>query len=161
MSSVSAPDFVAIGHVTLDHFGAAVRPGGAALYAAVAADRLGLSAGILTSHADDFPLELLPPRIELVTVPAAATTVFEHEQRAGERALRVRATAEPLGVDDLPEDWRDAGLVLLAPVVNEVDAALAAAFDGSAVAAEAQGWLRDVARDGAVQMRRGRHRRRC
>ena len=150
---MSAPDFIAIGHVTLDRFGDAVRPGGAALYAAVAVDRLGLSAGILTSHADDFPLELLPSRIELVTVPAAATTVFEHEQQAGERRLRVRATAQPLGVDDLPEDWRDADLVLLAPVINEVDAELAAAFEDATVAAEAQGWLRDVARDGTVAPR--------
>ena len=31
-------------------------------YAAVTAARLGLSAGILTSHADDFPLELVPPQ---------------------------------------------------------------------------------------------------
>jgi sugar/nucleoside kinase (ribokinase family) len=150
---VSAPDFVAIGHVTLDRFGDAVRPGGAALYAAVAADRLGLSAGILTSHADDFPLELLPPRIELVGVPAEATTVFEHQTQAGERRLVVRATARPLGVDDLPEDWRDAGLVLLAPVVNEVDNALAAAFEGATVAAEAQGWLREITGDGTVRPR--------
>jgi 1D-myo-inositol 3-kinase len=148
---VSAPEFVAIGHVTLDHFGEVVRPGGAALYAAVTAARLGLSAGILTSHADDFPLELLPPRIELVSVPAASTTAFEHEHAAGERRLRVRATAQPLGVDDLPEDWRDPELVLLAPVVNEVDGALAEIFDGATLAAEAQGWLRTIARDGAVQ----------
>ena len=148
-----APAFVAIGHVTLDRFGEVVRPGGAALYAAVTADRLGLSAGILTSHADDFPLELLPPRIELVSVPAAATTVFEHETTDGERRLRVRAMAQPLGVDDLPEDWRDPELVLLAPVVNEVDGALVDAFDGATLAAEAQGWLRAVARDGAVQTR--------
>ena len=153
MTPVSAPDFVAIGHVTLDRFGDVVRPGGAALYAAITADRLGLSVGILTSHADDFPLELLPPRIELVSVPAAATTVFEHEQTAGERRLRVRATAQPLGVDDLPEDWRDPELVLLAPVVNEVDGALASVFESASVAAEAQGWLRDVARDGTVQSR--------
>ena len=150
---VSAPDFLAIGHVTLDHFGETVRPGGAALYAAIAADRLGLSAGILTSHAEDFPLELLPPRIELVSVPAAVTTVFEHHARAGERALVVRGAARPLGVDDLPEDWRDAELVLLAPVVDEVDAALADAFDGATIAAEAQGWLRDVGPDGAVRTR--------
>jgi len=150
---MSAPEFLAIGHVTLDHFGDTVRPGGAALYAAVTADRLGLSAGILTSHADDFPLELLPPRIELVSVPAAATTVFEHAEQAGERAMRVRATAQPLGVDDLPEDWRDAQLVMLAPVVNEVDAALASVFDEATVAAAAQGWLRGLARDGTVQTR--------
>ena len=150
---MSAPEFVAIGHVTLDRFGDVVRPGGAALYAAVTAARLGLSAGILTSHADDFPLALVPPRIELVSVPAAATTVFEHEQGAGERRLRVRATAAPLGLDDLPEDWRDPELVLLAPVVNEVDGALAGAFDGATLAAEAQGWLRGVTPDGAVQSR--------
>jgi sugar/nucleoside kinase (ribokinase family) len=119
----------------------------------VAADRLGLSAGILTSHAEDFPLELLPPRIELVTVPAASTTVFEHHARAGGRALVVRATAQPLGVHDVPDDWRDAGLVLLAPVVNEVDAALALAFEDATVAAQAQGWLRAVDKDGAVQSR--------
>ncbi len=150
MTRVSAPEFVAIGHVTLDRFGDVVRPGGAALYAAVAAARLGLSAGILTSHADDFPLELLPPRIELVSIPAAATTVFEHEQVGGERRLLVRATAQPLGVDDLPEDWHDPELVLLAPVVNEVDGALVTAFEGATLAAEAQGWLRAVAHDGAV-----------
>ncbi|HEX3176329.1 MAG TPA: PfkB family carbohydrate kinase [Methylomirabilota bacterium] len=150
---MSAPDFVAIGHVTLDRFGDTVRPGGAALYAAITADRLGLSTGILTSHADDFPVERLPPRIEVVTVPAAATTVFEHAEHDGERSMRVHATARPLGVDDLPEDWRDADLVLLAPIVNEVDAALAAAFEDATVAAGAQGWLRDVTRDGLVQTR--------
>ena len=150
---MSAPEFIAIGHVTLDRFGDVVRPGGAALYAAVTAARLGLSAGILTSHADDFPLDLVPSRIEIVGVPAKATTVFEHEHGAGERRLRVRATAVPLGLDDLPEDWRDPELVLLAPVVNEVDGALAGAFDGATLAAEAQGWLRAVAADGEVQSR--------
>jgi sugar/nucleoside kinase (ribokinase family) len=150
---VSAPEFIAVGHVTLDRFGDVVRPGGAALYAAVTAARLGLSAGILTSHADDFPLDVVPSRIELVSVPATATTVFEHEHGDGERRLRVRATAAPLGLDDLPEDWRDPELVLLAPVVNEVDSALAGAFEGASLAAEAQGWLRGVAADGAVQTR--------
>ncbi len=148
---MSAPEFVAIGHVTLDRFGDEVRPGGAALYAAVTADRLGLTAGILTSHADDFPLELLPPRIEVVSVPAPATTVFEHAHAGRERRLRVRAVAAPLGEADVPEDWRDAGLVLLAPVMNEVDARLAAAFADASVAAEAQGWLRGLGRDGAVR----------
>ena len=70
-----APEFIAIGHVTLDRFGDDVRPGGSALYAAITADRLGLSAGILTSHSADFPLDLVPPRIEVVSVPAPATTV--------------------------------------------------------------------------------------
>jgi 1D-myo-inositol 3-kinase len=148
---VAAPDFVAIGHVTLDHFGDEVRPGGAALYAAITADRLGLSAGILTSHGDDFPLELVPPRIEVVSVPAKTTTVFEHERQGEDRAMRVTRVAAPLTEGDVPEDWRDASLVLLAPVINEVDTAVAAVFMDASIGAAAQGWLRGLRGDGAVR----------
>ena len=145
-----APEFIAIGHVTLDRFGDEVRPGGSALYAAITADRLGLRAGILTSHADDFPLDLVPPRIEVVSVPAPATTVFEHERVGDDRAQRVTSVAGALSEADVPDDWRDADLVLLAPVVNEVDPRLAGVFADAAVAAGAQGWLRGVGSDGVV-----------
>jgi hypothetical protein len=152
--AVPTPDFVAIGHVTLDRFADEVRPGGAALYAAVTADRLGLSAGILTSHADDFPLDLVPPRIEVVSVAAPATTVFEHAHTGADRTLRVLSVAGALGEAHVPDDWRDAGLVLLAPVMNEVDARVASVFPDASVAAEAQGWLRGLGHDGAVRTMR-------
>ena len=147
---LSAPDFVAIGHVTLDRVEGVTRPGGAALYAAVAAHRLGLTAGLLTSHGADFPLDALPPQIEVVTVPAGATTAFEHGARDGARTLTARAAARPLGVPDLPEDWVGAPVVLLAPVLGEVDPLLAGAFADAAVGAAAQGWLRGVDPAGAV-----------
>ena len=147
---MSAPDFVAIGHVTLDRFGESTRPGGSALYAAVTAHRLGLSVGLLTSHGDDFPLEVIPPKIEVVTVPAADTTLFEHRHEPSGRVSHVRAAASPLTADDVPEDWRDAALSLLAPVVDEVDPMIAALFTDGAVGAAAQGWVRQVQPDGLV-----------
>jgi sugar/nucleoside kinase (ribokinase family) len=150
---MSAPDFVVVGHVTLDHFGEAIRPGGSALYAAVTAHRLGLSAGILTSHGADFPLEMLPPQIEVVTLEAPATTVFEHRQGEAGRVMRVSSAARPLGPPDVPDDWRDAGLVLLAPVVGEVDPALVETFTDATLAGSAQGWMRRVGTDGAVSPR--------
>ena len=147
---MSAPDFVAIGHVTLDRFGESVRPGGSALYAAVTAHRLGLSVGLLTSHAGDFPLEVIPSRIEVITVPADETTLFEHRQEAQGRVSHVRAVASPLTAADVPEDWRDASLTLLAPVVDEVDPLIATLFTDGAVGAAAQGWVRQVKPDGMV-----------
>ncbi len=147
---MAAPAFVAVGHVTLDRFGEVTRPGGAALYAAVTAHRLGLTAGIVTSHGDDFPLEALPPRIEVVSVPAARTTTFRHQRRGGRRVLSAGSLARPLGPDHVPEDWLDAPMVLLAPVLGEVDPALADTFGEAAVAAEAQGWLRSVGPGGEV-----------
>jgi sugar/nucleoside kinase (ribokinase family) len=147
---MAAPDFVAVGHVTLDRFGDVVRPGGAALYAVITAHRLGLSAGLLTSHADDFPLDLLPPQIEVVTLPAARTTTFAHAGGTGRRALRVTAAAGPLGPGDVPEDWAGAAIVLMAPVLNEVDPLVAAAFGEGAVGVAAQGYLRRVGHDGEI-----------
>jgi sugar/nucleoside kinase (ribokinase family) len=147
---VSAPDFVAIGHVTLDRFGESTRPGGSALYAAVTAHRLGLSVGLLTSHGDDFPLEVIPSKIEVISVPAADTTLFEHRHEPGGRVSHVRAVASPLTPDDVPDDWRDAALSLLAPVVDEVDPLIATLFTDGAVGAAAQGWLRQVQPDGLV-----------
>lgn len=147
---MSAPDFVAVGHVTLDRIGEATRPGGAALYAAVTAHRLGLSAGILTSHGEDFPLEVIPSKIEVVSVPAADTTRFEHRHEPSGRVSHVRAVAAPLTVGDIPEDWRTASLTLLAPVVDEVDPMIATLFTDGAVGAAAQGWLRQVMPDGLV-----------
>lgn len=145
-----APEFVAIGHITLDRFGDTVRPGGAALFAAVTAQRLGLSAGILTSHADDFPLELIPPQIEVVSVASVETTVFAHSEHGGARVMNVTSLARPLGTHDVPDDWRAAEIVLLAPVIDEVDPLIAASFPEATVAAAAQGWLRERDPGGAV-----------
>jgi sugar/nucleoside kinase (ribokinase family) len=148
---LSAPDFVAIGHVTLDRFGDEVRPGGAAFYSAVTAHRLGLAVGILTSHAADFPLDAIPSRIEVVSLEAPATTVFEYEAASGrDRRQKLVSTARPLAVRDLPEDWREAPLALLAPVAQEVDPRLASSFDDGSVGAAAQGWTRAMDKDGWI-----------
>jgi len=149
---MAAPEFVAVGHVTLDRIGETIRPGGAALYAAVTAHRLGLTAGILTSHAADFPLDAVPPRIEVVSVPAVQTTTFEHREVDGQRALRVTEAARPLGLADVPDDWREAPMVLLAPVLNEVDPLIATAFAEASLGAAAQGWLRGLGPEGAVTL---------
>jgi len=144
------PAFVAVGHVTLDRFGAIERLGGAALYAAVTAHRLGLSAGILTSHGDDFPLDLLPPQIEVARVADGQTTRFEHRTEGSGRQMRVTARGRPLGAADVPEDWRAAAMAMLAPVVDEVDPLVGAAFSAATIGAAAQGYLRGLDRDGFI-----------
>lgn len=85
-----------------------------------------------------------------MTLPAAETTRFEHRQQGPARSMRVTSVARPIGTSDIPEDWRDAPLVLLAPVIGEVDPLVAPAFAEGAVGAAAQGWLRALGKDGAV-----------
>ena len=147
------PDFVAVGHLTLDETPVGLRPGGSVLYAGLLAHYQGLRVGVLTSHGSDFPLEVLPPEIEVVTVPAPATTRFALRYASEGRTLTLRARAAALGPAHLPPHFAEAGIAYLAPVADEVAPDLAGAFSGAAVGVGAQGWCRQWDRAGTVRMR--------
>lgn len=136
------PRFVAVGHVTLDHTDAALRPGGAPLYAPLAAHRLGCAVSLLTSFGPDFPADVLPAGIEVHRVPARRTTAFRLERTPSGRELTLLHRAADLHAAHLPAAWRAADMALLCPVANEVDPLLAAEFPEGAVGAAVQGWLR-------------------
>jgi sugar/nucleoside kinase (ribokinase family) len=147
------PDFVAVGHLTVDELATGLRPGGSVLYAGLLAHHLGLRVGLLTSCGPDFPREVLPPEIEVVAVPAPATTRFALHYTAAGRTLLLRARATALAPVHMPAHFADAGLAYLGPVADEVAPDFAGAFANAAVGAGAQGWCRRWERDGRVSMR--------
>jgi 1D-myo-inositol 3-kinase len=144
------PDFVAVGHVTLDRTPRGTRPGGAAYYAALTARRLGLRAGLVTSFGPDFPAAALAADIAVVSVQAERTTVFAIEDAAGGRRLTLLSRAADIEAGALPESWRGAPLALLCPIVNEVDPALAAGFTDTSLGVAPQGWMRRRGPQGAI-----------
>jgi sugar/nucleoside kinase (ribokinase family) len=144
-------DFVAVGHVTLDHTQSGTRPGGAAYYAALTAHRLGLSVGLVTSFGPDFPSGELPGDIDVVNVPTERTTVFRVEESARGRQLTLVSRAADILEEHLPDAWRDVTLGMLCPVINEVDPALAAGFGDGAVGVAPQGWMRRRGSGGAIE----------
>jgi len=148
-------DFVAVGHVTLDHTARGTRPGGAAYYAAITAHRSGLRVGLLTSIGPDFPREALPAEVIVANVPTARTTTFRIGQsRLGSgrpvRELALLARATDLEAAALPDAWREASLGALCPVAAEVDPALAAALPEASLVAVPQGWMRQRGSGGVV-----------
>ncbi len=151
--SEPAPDLLLVGHVTYDILpGGATRLGGTALYAGLAAARLGWRVGIVTSGPNEILLSLqaaIPGAAIAASLSPVATT-FEHIYPDGVRRLRLRERANPLGLNDIPLAWRSAPVVLLAPVIHEIDPELGAAFPDALVAATAQGWLRRLEASGNV-----------
>lgn len=148
-----APDFLVIGHITKD-----LRPdgsftvGGAATFASLTAQRLGLRAGIVTSASPDL-LERLPealPGVAVAAVPAAASTAFENIYTNGHRRQYLRGRATPLRPEDVPAPWRQARIVLLGPLAQEVAPEFATAFEGALLGASPQGWLRQWDAEGLV-----------
>jgi 1D-myo-inositol 3-kinase len=144
------PDLVVVGHVTLDVTPSGTRPGGAAYYAALTAHRFGLRVGLLTSFGPDFPADALPHDITVARVDSARTTIFTLSGAGGGRTLTLKSRAADLEAEDLPPEWDTAPLALLCPVVNEVDPALAAAFEGGSLGVLPQGWLRRREAGGAI-----------
>jgi sugar/nucleoside kinase (ribokinase family) len=88
-----------------------------------------------------------------VTVPAAATTSFAHADEAGARVLTLAARAADLCSEHAPEDWADAPLVLLAPVIHDVDPLVANVFPEATLGAAIQGWLRETGAGGVIEQR--------
>lgn len=140
-----------VGHVTLDRYGDAWLPGGSAYYAGHAWRELGAEVRVCTAAGADFPADALAG-LDARIAACAETTRFANLHRPdGTRTQRVEARAAQLDPGSLPGDWRDCDVLHLAPVLGEVDLehwarAVPARFVGIGI----QGWVREVAPDGAV-----------
>ena len=147
---MAPPDFLVVGHLVQDKVAGGYRLGGTAAYASLTAHRLGLRTAILTRAAADLDLSSLPPDIEVRRLPSPQTTVFENIYSGGHRTQYVWARAEAIAAADVPPELAAARIVLLGPVVAEVEDEVARCFPHSLVAVGAQGWLRTFAADGRV-----------
>jgi sugar/nucleoside kinase (ribokinase family) len=149
---MSRIDYLLIGHLTADLLPDGGRvAGGTVTYAARAAHAFGSRVGVLTSAAPDDPLlDTLKPYAEVRVVPALSTTTYENIYTPTGRRQVVRAVAADITPADLPDDWRDAGLIHLAPIAGEGrDPALLTAFSPDTPRLlTLQGWLRQWDNDG-------------
>jgi sugar/nucleoside kinase (ribokinase family) len=145
------PDFVVVGHVVRDVVPGGWRPGGTVTFAAVQAHRLGMRAGVVTRAAPDADIAAKLPFAEVVQRASPVTTSFENVYDGGRRRQRVHAQALAIEPDDIPVAWRSVPIVLIGPVLGEVDARMAQLFpDATLVGVSAQGWLRALDSEGRV-----------
>lgn len=152
----TVPDFLTIGHVTRD-----ILPdqsfllGGTVTFAALTAYRLGLVAAITTCSDADLVAEL-PARLAKIGLAvriSTASTAFVNIYNEGFRTQYLRARADQLQLEDVPEAWRQASIVLFGPLDQELSPSFIKHFPrshGSIFAATPQGWLRRWDDDGRV-----------
>lgn len=151
MTAYEAPDYLAIGHITID-----LRPdgtpvlGGTALYAALTAARFGLRAAILTrgnfaNYGDEISTALarFASEIEIIVQNAKTPTTFINRQVAGRREQTVTAWAGQIDLSGLPPAWRSSGVVHLGPVAQEIDLREAGKLSPGYLGVTPQGWMRN------------------
>lgn len=141
LARIEPVEYLLIGHVTQDIIPGGFALGGTAAYAALTARAFGKRVGIVTSCTSELALPELDG-ISIVRKFSASNSTFENIFTPQGRIQFVRAVAEKIGVEDIPEAWRKASIVHLGPVAAELDPALACAFPSSLLGITPQGWLR-------------------
>ena len=148
------PRLLVVGHVTRDLREGRLVLGGSAAYGALAAQRLGWEVGVLSAAGADFEPERELPGVSAFVRLSAATTRFTNDyDEDGTRHQVVTARADDVDLALLPDAWRDPDALLLGPVAGEIRDFGATSLEAQCVGAIAQGWLREIARDGSVSPR--------
>jgi len=156
MSTNNLPpiDYLIVGHVTQDLIDDhSWRLGGTASYAGLTAAALGHQVGVLTSCSPELDLAALK-ELHVSIIPSKHNTTFRNLQTETGRQQLLFHRAQPLTAEMVPEAWRNASIVHLGPVADEVDPQIYTAFSPSLLCLTPQGWLRQADNMGQVSKRK-------
>lgn len=135
-------DYLLIGHISVDQIGGQRRIGGTVTYAGLMAQALGLRVGIVTSWGIELPIGRLNT-IPISNFLTDRSTLFEISHIDNRRVLTIRHIAPKLDYYQIPDNWRTAPIVHLAPIAQEVEPALVRKFPTAFIGVTPQGWLRN------------------
>ena len=146
------PEYLVIGHICADLLpdGGYVL-GGTALYSALTAARLGarvavLTRGVFGREVAGMKIPSLEPyldeRISIIVQDAEVPTTFINEYRADRRVQTMPHWAGPIDLNGLPPHWRNAKIVHLGPIADELEPRNCVGLTNQFLGATPQGWMR-------------------
>ena len=141
LESLEPVDYLVIGHVAHDLAPEGSRLGGTAAYSALTARALGVRVGIVTAAGPETSLAPLN-EIPLISLESPRSTTFENIYTEHGRIQYLRAQAERIDLNRVPEIWRRASIIHLGPIANEMDAILPEGFSPGLFGLTPQGWMR-------------------
>ncbi len=139
--SLEPVDYLVIGHVAHDLAPEGPRLGGTAAYSALTARALGVRVGVVTASGPETSLAPLDG-IPVISLESPRSTTFENIYNERGRIQYVRAQAERIDLQRVPESWRRASIIHLGPIANEVDSILPESFSPALLGLTPQGWMR-------------------
>ena len=149
MVSLEPVDYLVIGHITVDITPSGPVMGGPAAYAALTAHAMGLRVGLVTVRGNEIPLTVLDG-IPVVAGEAEHSTTFENIYTPEGRVQYIRQVAPKIDFAIVPDAWKRAGIIHLAPAAQEMDAVLPGDFRPALLGLTPQGWFRAWGVEGRV-----------
>ena len=144
--------YLLIGHVTKDILtNGEFTNGGTVTYGSVVAKQLDWNPVIVTAAGPDFSPPPYLADVEWHILPSPHTTTFRNEYDAlGNRRQTIGPIARPIQAEDIPTAYRQAPIVHLCPLDQEVPASITSIFEQSLLIATPQGWMRQWDKQGVV-----------
>ncbi len=153
ISPTEKVDYLVIGHFSKDLVPEGSRIGGTAAYAALTARALGLRVGIVSSFNEkDISLEVFAD-IPIVSSSSKKTTTFSNLETSAGREQILHEYAAAIDFEQIPEIWRRAAIIHLAPIALEMKSQLPQGFSPALLGLTPQGWLREWDEEGRVMPR--------
>ena len=152
LQTTRTPDYLLIGHITADlQANGEVMLGGTALYSGLTAARLGARVAVLTRGVFGRTVQGMrvpsladyADELDIIVQDADVPTTFINEYVANRRIQTIRHWAGPIDLRGLPPHWRNARIVHLGPVADEIEPRLATGMTTGFLGATPQGWMRD------------------
>lgn len=149
VSQSGSVDYLLVGHFTQDITPGGLRLGGTAAYSGLTARALGLTVGVVTSFAPGIDLSGLDG-VHVHNTPSEYSTTFENIRTPIGRIQYLYHTAHTLTADMIPATWRQAPIIHLGPVAQEVSDDFVDQYSDRFIGLTPQGWMRKWDGDGRV-----------
>jgi 1D-myo-inositol 3-kinase len=146
------PEFVVVGHVCQDLMpNGSLSIGGSVSYAATTALQMGYRVGVVTSAGPNMDLTDALPGARIICHRAAETTIFENIYHNGQRTQFLHGRADVLTCQHIPAEWRQAPMVYLGSIDQEIDQSVFHCFPEKAlIGVMPQGFFRRWNANGQV-----------
>ncbi len=161
MFPAKPPYFLSLGFITHDLCENKKIIGGASAYSAILARNFGVASAIATSIGEDFEECESLKGIRLAYQIGERTTTFvnkpfkeKREATSGKRIQYVTSVADRIKEETIPEEWFNAEIVYICPVLNELEEELIKRFKSSMIGVAPQGWLRSVGEGGRIEKKK-------
>jgi sugar/nucleoside kinase (ribokinase family) len=156
----TSPNFVAVGHLSFDvnivDNGTPSRhiPGGAVAFSTLTAQKHGLSAGMLTSVGDDYPVDEIfdgpGSDIDVRISDSEHTATFANYYDSGDRTQVLIASGSRIPQSAVPENWTSPDILYVSPLLHELPTDCVNWFQPGISCLVPSGWLRRWGPDGAI-----------
>ena len=147
--SLEPVDYLVIGHVAHDLTPDGWRLGGTVAYSGLTARALGMRVGIITASGPETTLEALQG-LSIISLDSPRSTTFENIYNDHARVQYLRAQATRLDLDRVPVAWRNASIIHLGPIADEMDSVLPNGISPLFLGVTPQGWMRQWNKEGRV-----------